>query len=190
MLEIQQKKVDDIIPKVRFACDITTCKGACCTLSGGMGAPLLNEEIVELERSFPVIKSTLPQEHLDTIVKYGIYEGEPYSYTTRCCNNRACVFVTYEEGIARCSIEKAFIEGKLKWRKPLSCHLFPIRVDRGIIERLRYERIFECNSALYRGEREQVYLADFLKEPLIRAFGISWYMDFQLACVKEQEDPR
>jgi hypothetical protein len=190
MSEIQQTIVDDSIPRIKFACNISTCKGACCTLSGGLGAPLLNEEIAELERSFPIIKSTLPQEHLETIAQYGLYEGKPDLYTTKCCNNRACVFVTYEEGIARCAIEKAFMEGKLEWRKPLSCHLFPVRVDRGIRERLRYERITECDSALYRGEREQVYLSDFLKEPLLRAFGYSWYRDFQLACNREREDHR
>ena len=188
MFEIQRTIVDDSIPRIRFACNISACKGACCTLSGGLGAPLLNEEIIELERSFPIIKDTLPQEHLETIAQYGLYEGEPNSYTTKCCNSRACVFVTYEEGIARCAIEKAFMEGKSEWRKPLSCHLFPIRIDRGMIERLRYERIAECDSALNRGESEQVYLGDFLKEPLLRAFGISWYRDFQLACHGQRKD--
>jgi hypothetical protein len=187
MFEIHQTIVEDSIPGIRFVCDISTCKGACCTLVGGVGAPLLNEEIEQLERSLPIIKSTLPQEHLETIAQYGLYEGEPSSYTTMCCNNRACVFVTYEDGIANCAIEKAFTEGKLKWRKPLSCQLFPIRVDRGITERLRYERIPECDSALCCGERENIYLSSFLKEPLIRAFGFSWYKDFQLLCDGERK---
>lgn len=188
MFEIQQTIVDDPIPSIKFACDISACKGACCTLAGGLGAPLLNEEIVELERSFPIVKSTLPAEHLETIAQYGFYEGKPDSYTTKCCNNQACVFVTYEDGIARCAIEKAFMDGKIEWRKPLSCHLFPIRVDHEITERLRYERIAECNSALCRGEHEQIYLSNFLKDPLLRAFGFSWYRDFQLVCEKKRED--
>ena len=105
-----------------------------------------------------------------------------------CFNNRACVFVLYEEGIARCAFEKAFLEGRLKWRKPLSCHLFPIRIDRGMIHRLRYERISECDSALDCGEQKNIYLSDFLKEPLVRAFGSTWYEDFHFKCEWERKE--
>jgi hypothetical protein len=188
MIEIQKTMVEDSIPDIRFACNTSACKGACCTIAGGQGAPLLEEELEQIEHSFPIIKSYLPQAHLDTIVQFGLFEGEAKAYTTMCFNNRACVFVLYEEGIARCAFEKAFFEGKLKWRKPLSCHLFPIRIDRGITHRLRYERISECDPALDCGERENIYLSNFLKEPLVRAFGSTWYEDFQFTCDWKRKD--
>ncbi len=188
MIEIQKTIVENNIPEIRFACNTSACKGACCTIAGGQGAPLLDEELEQIEHSFPIIKSYLPQAHLDTIVQFGLFEGEPKAYTTMCFNNRACVFVLYEEGIARCAFEKAYLEGKLKWRKPLSCHLFPIRIDHGISHRLRYERISECNPALSYGELKNIYLSNFLKEPLVRAFGSTWYEEFQFKCGWEQKE--
>ena len=186
MIEIRQTIIDDIIPQIKFACEVSVCKGACCTLAGGTGAPLLDDEIEQIEGAFPIIKSSLPNEHLESITQFGLYEGKPGSYTTMCFNNYACVFVLYEDGIARCAFEKAFGEGKIKWKKPISCHLFPIRVSRSMPERLRYERIAECNFALDRGEKEKIYLINFLKEPLIRAFGLEWYEDYLLRCNFEQ----
>jgi hypothetical protein len=188
MLEIQKIIIDDTIPRVKFACNLSACKGACCTLAGGTGAPLLDNELEQIERAFPVIKSLLPKEHLESITQFGLYESKSGSYTTMCFNNRACVFVFYEDGIARCAFEKAFGEGKLKWKKPISCHLFPIRVSRGVPEQLRYERIAECGFAIDRGENENILLSNFIKEPLIRAYGLAWYEDFQLTCDWERKD--
>jgi hypothetical protein len=188
MLEIRQTIIDDTIPRIKFACNLSACKGACCTLAGGTGAPLLDDELEQIEHAFPIIKSSLPKEHLESIAQYGLYEGIPGSYTTMCFNNRACVFVLYEDGIARCAFEKAFGDGKLKWKKPISCHLFPIRVSRGVPEQLRYERIIECDFAIDRGENENILLSDFLKEPLIRAYGLTWYEDFQLTSNWERKD--
>jgi len=188
MIEIQKTLLEDNISDIKFACNTSACKGTCCTLPGGQGAPLLNEEIELIEHLFPIIRSYLPQEHLDTITQFGLYEGTPEAYSTMCFNNRACVFVLYEEGIARCAFEKAFFEGKIKWRKPLSCHLFPIRIDRGMTLRLRYERISECDSALEYGQQNNIYLYNFLKEPLVRAFGFTWYKEFLLKCELERKE--
>jgi hypothetical protein len=188
MVEIQQAIIDDSIPRIKFACNLAVCKGACCTLAGGTGAPLLDDELEQIECAFPIIKSSLPKEHLDSIAQFGLYEGRPGFYTTMCFNNRACVFVLYEHGIAKCAFEKAYREGNLKWKKPISCHLFPIRVSRIAQKRLRYERIAECNSAIDRGENEIFFLSAFLKEPLIRAFGLAWYEEFQLTCDWERKD--
>jgi hypothetical protein len=190
MCEVKQVIIDGQIPGIKFACNLSACKGACCTLAGGTGAPLLDEELEQIERSFPLIKDSLSLEHLDTIAQFGLYEGHPGFYTTMCFNNRACVFVVYEDGIARCSFEKAFVERKLKWRKPISCHLFPIRAEYGTQTRLRYQRITECDPALNRGEQEQILLGNFLMEPLIRAFGSSWYNEFKLIYESEHEDPK
>lgn len=188
MMEIRQTIIDDVIPRIKFACNLSACKGACCTLAGGTGAPLLDDELQQIESAFPIIKSFLPKDHLEAIAQFGLYEGISGSYTTMCFNNRACVFVLYEGGIARCAFEKAFDEGNLKWKKPISCHLFPIRVSYDMPERLRYERISECNFAIVCGENEKVFLSNFLKEPLIRAFGLAWYEDFLIACDRERKD--
>ncbi len=187
MFEIRQSIIEDDIPHTCFACDLSACKGACCTIAGGTGAPLLDEELEQIKRSFPAIQSSLPPEHLEIIRQQGLVEGASGSYTTKCFNNRSCVFVFYQDGVARCAFEKAFLEGKTGWRKPISCHLFPIRVSFGPIKHLRYERITECAPAVTRGQEEQIFLSSFLKDPLIRTFGASWYHDFQLACSKEQK---
>jgi hypothetical protein len=188
MFEMQNTIIDDSIPWVKFACDTRICKGACCTMAGGMGAPLLNEEISIIERSFEVVRNDLPEEHRKTIERKGLYEGDPDTYTTTCYNNRACVFVIYEDGIARCSIEKAFFAGRLEWRKPVSCHLFPIRVEIGSEKRLRYERITECIPALNRGEAEGIFLLHFIREPLIRSFGSSWYNNLDEVCRRKRTE--
>ena len=182
MFEIQQIMIDEDVSRIKFACNTSLCKGACCTLAGGTGAPLLDEERAQIDRAFPVVKHMLPQEHLDTIQQFGLYEGEPASYATMCFHNRACVFVFYEDGIARCAFEKAFLDGLLTWRKPLSCHLFPIRVQHRSSKLLQYERIAECDPALERGENENIYLSTYLQESLVRAFGSSWYDEFQGLC--------
>jgi hypothetical protein len=184
--DIKQIIVDEPIAQIKFACDLGKCKGACCTLAGGTGAPLLDEELQQIKNSFPIVSASLPQAHLDHIKDHGLYEGASGSYTTICYDNRACVFVLYENGIAKCSFEKAFNEGKINWKKPISCHLFPIRVDEGITKRLRYERIMECDHALVRGEFEDIQLSVFLKEPLERAFGSYWYENFRLTCECER----
>ena len=166
--------IDPDIESTSFACDLNACKGACCTLPGGRGAPLLDEEIAELSEALPVVISTLPAEHQDAIAKHGAYEGSPADYHTTCVNNGPCVFVTYDGGIAHCSIEQAFQSGKLAWRKPLSCHLFPIRIDAGDPHRVRFEYIPECRPALERGRRENIPLISFLSQAIERAFGITW----------------
>ncbi len=182
MIDIQNIYIEENIPDVKFCCNTIACKGACCTMAGGKGAPLLDEEVVRIEQLFPIIKSYLPQEHIDAIIQSGLYEGVSGSFTTMCYNNRACVFVFYKDGIARCAFEKAFFEGKIAWQKPLSCHLFPIRIDRGMITRLRYEQISECDGALRCGLQNNTYLTSFLKEPLKRAFGSNWYENFVSIC--------
>lgn len=182
MFTIESVEIDSSIPYIKFACDLEKCHGACCTLKGGKGAPVLDSEIQELENAYPFIQSMLPKKHRETIELYGLYEGEPGNYTTMCVGDRDCVFVYYEGSIAKCAFERAYLEGIIQWRKPLSCHLFPIRVDRGIVHYLRYARIAECDPALARGERDTLYLSTFLREPLVRLYGNKWYTSFEQFC--------
>ncbi|MBI3003951.1 MAG: DUF3109 family protein [Ignavibacteriales bacterium] len=182
MFIIQETTIEEPIAGIKFACDLNACKGACCTLPGGKGAPLLDSEIAEIQKAFPVVRENLSLEHLARIEEKGLFEGSEGDYTTPCYKNRACVFVTYENGIAKCSFEKAYLKGDISWRKPLSCHLFPLRVDRLAHDRIRFEFISECGPALDKGNLEDVYLSDFLKESLVRAYGEAWYKKFIDLC--------
>lgn len=182
MFVIGEALIDEQIARERFACDVVKCKGACCTLSGGRGAPLDDDELVELERAFPVVKKHLSEHHLQTIARHGLYEGIPGNFTTTCVDDKACVFVYYEDGIARCSLEKCHLEGEIGWCKPISCHLFPIRISSGSVKTLRYEKIAECAPAVEHGRNEEIPMYDFLRNALIRKYGETWYEEFRKEC--------
>ena len=182
MFVIGEARIEERIAHQRFACDLIQCKGACCTLPGGRGAPLEDAEIHELEAAFPIVQKYLPERHRKQIALTGMYEGHPGNFATSCVDNRDCVFVFYDEGIARCALEKAFLNGEIQWRKPLSCHLFPIRISKGQVEEVRFEKISECTPAIADGKAKDIPLYEFLKEPLTRKFGKEWYDQFHLAC--------
>ncbi len=186
VFEIQEIAVDPVLPTLRFQCDLKRCKGACCTLPGGQGAPLLDEEIEEIHRAFPVVRKYLSAEHLSVIERDGLFEGSSGDFVTTCVDTRACVFVVVEDGVAKCSFEKAFLNGETDWRKPLSCHLFPIRIDRGMTERIRYEVLPECQPALASGSSNDTLLIDFVAPALKRAFGESWFHQFKEGCSTHQ----
>lgn len=153
-------------------------------MPGGQGAPLEEEEVRLVQEAEQAAFPYLPELNRRVIEIDGSVEGKEGNRTTRCIDDRDCVFVYYEQEVAKCAIERAWLEGKIAFRKPLSCHLFPIRVDDLFgSARLRYERIPECKPAVERGKNEQIALVDFLKEPLIRAFGEEFYEDL----LKEKE---
>jgi hypothetical protein len=181
MTTLVKSIIDEAIVTERFACNVNACKGACCTLPGGRGAPLDDDEVAQLAKAFPVVRRYLSAPHLRAIEAQGMVEGEPGNFHTTCVDDRDCVFVVHEEGIARCSLEKAFFLGETQWRKPLSCHLFPVRVSRDG-SRLHYERIGECLPGVERGVKEDVPLYEFLREPLERKFGAQWYEEFREEC--------
>jgi hypothetical protein len=175
MFIIGEFTVKDEVVETNFACDLHRCKGACCTIEGGRGAPLLDEEIERIGDAIPRALDYVDEIHRSYIMAHGFYEGERGDYTTRCIDDRACVFVFRENGIAKCSLERAFEEGKTSWKKPISCHLFPIRESGGRPGVLRTEYIPECTGGLARGNDEGVRLFEFLEEPLRRRFGDEWY---------------
>jgi hypothetical protein len=190
MFLIQETVVESSVATTKFACDLRRCKGACCTMPGGRGAPLLDEEIDEIQAAFPIIKKYLNPDHLRAIEEQGLYEGEAGQRTTTCFNNRACVFVTYDGDVARCAFEMAYQQGEIGWRKPLSCHLFPLRVDRGNRTRVRYEHLPHCIPALERGDREGIPLVEFSRDALERAFGQHWYIELTDTVSASKTSPR
>lgn len=176
MIEIDGALVREEIFQVRFSCDLIKCKGACCTLESQFGAPLNSDEIAIIENLLPAVLSYLPDNHKEKIANEGFYDNYGGDYLTKTIDNKACVFVYYDEkGVAKCAFEKAYFEGKINFRKPISCHLFPIRVAKFGGDILRYERFSECEPALEKGKAENITILKFCKEALIRAYGNEWY---------------
>lgn len=165
--------MDRSVATTKFACDLTACKGACCTFPGGRGAPLNDEEVQEIERAFPMIKEYLPNEHRAVIEREGLVDGTKGNYATQCVEGKACVFVYYDGDIAKCSFERAFYEKKISWQKPISCHLFPVRIRNNATE-IHYEYFSECEPALSKGMEENIDLHHFVSAPLARSFGKDW----------------
>ncbi|MEO8398286.1 MAG: DUF3109 family protein [Ignavibacteriaceae bacterium] len=172
--------VEDILVRrevveTHFACDLEKCKGACCTLESDFGAPLLNEEVEKIEEILPIVKKNLSPLHQKEIDINGFYEIVDNELLTRSIEKKDCVFVYYDGKIAKCGIEKAFNEGKTDFRKPISCHLFPIRVSNFGGEIIKYEKFQECSPALENGKKKQIKIVDFCEDSLTRKYGEKWY---------------
>ena len=180
MIRVENNLVELPVVQTKFACDLSRCCGACCTMPGGRGAPLEEREVRYVKEAEKAALPFLSKEKRRIIYEQGSVEGRRGDQATRCVNNRDCVFVFYEGEGAKCAIEQAWLEGQSDFRKPLSCHLFPIRVDELFGgARLRYEEIPECEAALERGERENISLIEFLREPIVRAFGEDFYEELK-----------
>lgn len=175
VIPVEDVLIKSEITEVKFVCDLEKCKGACCTIESDYGAPLLEEEITEIEKVLDVVIEYLPEVHRKEIEKNGFYDVKDGELLTSSVNRKACVFVYYEKGIAKCGIERAFLDGKIKFKKPISCHLFPIRVSKFGGDVLRYEKFGECNAALENGANLNIYLVDFCKESLSRLYGQKWF---------------
>jgi hypothetical protein len=183
MFTVFNSIVDERIAYIKFKCDLNSCKGACCTLPGGRGAPLDDNEVAEIQKAIPVIKKYLPDRQLEEIRLNDGIEGYVGSFATSCIDNKDCVFVFYENDTAKCAFEKAFFNNEISWRKPISCHLFPIRVSDFGGDVLRYEKIKECKPAIVKGKADSTPLFEFLQDALIRKYGKQWYDEFKIACV-------
>lgn len=171
---------DDIIEK-NFICDIEKCKGACC-VEGEFGAPLTTDEIKIIEKEYENIKPHLSPKGQKAIDKKGIWEKDSEGdIVTTCLPTGECNFSIYDKnGILECGIEKAFKDGKTTFRKPISCHLYPIRVDKvGEHEALNYHRWNICKPACALGNKHKVPIYKFLKDALIRKFGEAWYEELE-----------
>jgi Fe-S-cluster containining protein len=158
-----------------FHCDLKQCNGACCTLESEFGAPLSDEEIVKIETILTEALEYLPELNRSVIRSNGFYQRKHGQLLTRSIGNKDCVFVYYSDGVALCAIEKAYFDGRINFRKPLSCHLFPIRVSQFAGDVLRYERFEHCDPALELGKAMNITISQFCKESLERAYGPGWY---------------
>ena len=176
MILLDNTLVSDDVKSVHFACDLAKCKGACC-VDGDAGAPLEEEEISLLEDYIDEIKPFMVPAGINEIEHLGIFDYDADGkFVTPLVNGMECAYVYMENGIARCAIEKAFSEKKIPFPKPLSCHLYPVRIDHlrhG--DGLNYHKWHICNKALENGMKLKMPLYIFLEEALIRKYGRNWY---------------
>jgi hypothetical protein len=172
---------DDVIDK-QFVCDLTKCKGGCCE-DGDAGAPLEDDELDLVNSLYEKIKPYLTQASIAEIEKKGKYVyNKEFGWVTPTLGSdkEICVYGSRDErGLIKCAFEQAYYDGKIPWKKPISCHLFPIITHKGRngnFQRVNYEpREKLCNPACALGKKLEVPTYEFLKEPLIRKFGESFY---------------
>jgi hypothetical protein len=177
MIIIQHTVISDDVRDNFFVCHLEACKGACC-VEGDLGAPLEQAELAILEAEYQNIKPFLTAAGRQAIEEQGLYikdwEGD---YSTTTINDRECAYALYDErGILKCGIEQAYLAGATTFKKPISCHLYPIRISNYEgFEALNYDRWGICNPACSFGANLGVRVYQFLKEPLIRKYGEEWY---------------
>ena len=176
-MKVGEVLVSDEIADKEFVCNLEKCKGACC-VEGDLGAPLDADELEVIKEITPAVTPYLSEEGRQAIREQGSYIlDEDGDYSTPTVGGRECAFAIYDEqGILKCGIEQAWRDGKIPWRKPISCHLYPIRVTRRKdMEALNYHKWSICSAACSLGKSLQVPLYKFLREPLIRKYGEVWY---------------
>jgi hypothetical protein len=180
MIVIDDKLISDDVVSENFVCNLNACTGACCW-EGDFGAPLEEEELQILENIYPNVKPYLTDEGIAAIEGHGFYQWfkDMKGYGTTLIANKACAYLTYEAtGIAKCGIEKAYEEGKIAFQKPISCHLYPIRIEldeRIGTEIINYDRWKICSPACTLGAELKVPVYQFLKEAIERKYGEDFY---------------
>jgi hypothetical protein len=185
MLQIEDTVISMDLFREMFCCDLAACRGCCC-VDGDSGAPLEEDEVERLEALLPVVWNDLSAEARHVIrtqgVSYTDWDGEP---VTSLVDGRDCVFTSRTGDVCICAIEKAFRDGKTDFPKPVSCHLYPVRVTRyHDFLAVNYHRWKICRPAIALGVKKQLKVYRFLKEPLIRKFGAEWY---EQLCIAAEE---
>lgn len=183
MIQIEDVVVSFDVLREKFLCNLAACNGACC-IEGDAGAPVDLDEVEKLEEVLPLIWEELSPEARAVIDQQGVaYIDREGDLVTSIVNNKDCVFTCYDEkGCCYCAIEKACREGKTDFYKPVSCHLYPIRIgDYGPYKAVNYHRWEVCKAAVLLGTKENLPVYKFLKEPLIRKFGENWYKELEIA---------
>lgn len=195
MIAIDNVLVSDDLIEAKFVCDLHKCKGGCCE-DGDAGAPLEKEEKKIIDENFNVIKPYLTKEGLKEIERQGkyLYDRE-FGWVTPTVGGKICAYGFRDEhGIIKCGIEQAYYDGKLQWKKPISCHLYPIRISKGkTYTNVNYEpRDVLCKPACTLGKKLKLPVYQFLKEAIVRKFGDEFYSTLHQIAVEhfEEEKPR
>lgn len=183
MIQIDDTLISDEIFEKKFVCDLSACKGECC-VAGDSGAPLVEDELEILDEIYDKVKPYMRKEGIEAVEKIGVfevdYDGE---YVTPLVNHEECAYVVFDENNStKCAIENAYLDGVISWKKPMSCHLYPIRVTKyEKYDALNYHQWKVCKDACTLGEELGIRVYKFLKEPLIRLYGKSWYAQLEAA---------
>lgn len=191
MIQIGNKLVSMELFERKFICNLDACKGACC-VHGDAGAPLESEERQVLEKEYDNFKIMLSGEGREAIEKDGKWvEDADGDWVTPLNNGKECAYTVFEKGIAKCGIELAWNKKLTYFRKPVSCHLYPIRVAKlGSHEALNYHNWAICQPALVLGRGKGLSVFRFLKEPIIRAFGEEFYAEMEVVDEELKRDGR
>lgn len=191
MIRVHDVILSEDIATAKFACNVSRCKGACCVV-GDAGAPVDKEEIPVLRKAFKQLKDRLDPEAVRKASKDGVVQrNTEKGYEITCIDSGECIFVQKDDqGVASCAIQNAYYRDEFDWEKPLSCHLYPVRLKHiAGFDYANFEYIPElCSAGCRKGEDEGIYLSDFLKSALIRRYGEDWFVDFLKACEEHRQN--
>jgi len=193
MISIANTLVSDDLLEKRFVCDLAACKGACC-VQGDSGAPLEDAETKQLEEIFSIVKPYMTPEGVKAVEKQGtwVIDSDGDKVTPLVNGDKECAYTGFQNGTAYCTIEKAWKEGKVKFRKPVSCHLYPVRISKyKTFDAVNYETWAICKAACACGDKLDVPVYKFVKDALIVKFGEGWYKQLEQAVeLKQKEDAK
>ncbi|WGK94950.1 MULTISPECIES: DUF3109 family protein [Flavobacterium] len=180
MFQLGKTIVSEEILEREFVCNLSACKGTCC-IDGDAGAPLSEEETKIMEEIYPKVKPYLRPEGIAAIESQGTWvTGEDGDFETTLIEGKDCAYVIFDGTTALCGIEQAYNEGVVDWKKPVSCHLYPIRVkDFTEFTAVNYDQWHICDDACTLGKELQVPVYQFVKDALIRKFGEDWYLELE-----------
>lgn len=193
MIAIDKALVSDELIEEHFVCDLNKCKGGCC-VDGDCGAPLTKEETKIIKNIYPQIKPYLSKEYIAEIDKQGTHVwDDEFGYVTPTVNGGICVYgYTDELGIVKCGIEQAWKDGKVDFQKPISCHLFPVKIKSyKTYDAVNYEpRETLCRPACKLGDKLKVPVYKFLKDALVRKYGPEFYEALDAVAEKFKADAK
>ena len=192
MFRVGHTIISDDVATAKFHCDLSKCHGACCVV-GEAGAPVGRDEIPVLKKAYRLLESELPEESRKEVEKDGLVVDQGYGPELNCRNSGECVFVEYDENkVAYCAIQKAYFEGRINWEKPISCHLFPIRIKKiAGLEYINYQYVRAiCKPGCQKGQKDGIFLSEFLKTALVRRYGDDWYETFRKRCKEVRSKAR
>ena len=180
MIQLGKTLISEDIIEKDFVCNLSACKGACC-VDGDAGAPLEESELKILMDIYPKVKPFLRPEGIKAIEEQGLFTTTDGEHETTLIDGKDCAYVTFDENeTALCGIEEAYNQGEVKWKKPISCHLYPVRVqDYSEFSAVNYHKWQICDDACTLGKELQVPVYKFVKQALVRKFGEDWYTELE-----------
>ena len=175
LINIDDVLVNKEILETKFTCDLDKCNGACCTMESDFGAPLLEEEIDKIDKVLSKVKKHLSDRQIKEIETKGFYFEMDGDLMVSAIDNQDCIFTYYHGDIAKCAIEKVYYDEDTDFIKPISCHLFPIRINKFGGDILKYEVYDECSSAVALGKITGIPVSEFCGGGLKRKYGSDWH---------------